>query len=443
MSSKLVNSFFAKSLPDLYLKEDLADVYFAFKIGGETIKVPAHKTILAVASPVFRAMFFGPLKENEVVEIVDVDDSAFKEFLQFFYLPEITLSMENIEAVIRLADKYDMMECLDSGVEFLERELTNENMIWGLQLAISMNNQKLKKFCERNIQFLTIEYLNTDIFLHCERKVLHHILELEMWRCGAADLFKACIAWAKTACGANGLEENVPDNLKNQLGDCFYLIQFAAMNNEEIGMIMSNKLYKGLFTKEELTDILCIRSIDQFKSEIFRKSKRPPLKWDANAVLKCLRLISGSNRYNITQRDSTWFSANVPLQLGEIGFYLRVASSGATAVDFSISVIEHPEQILNVSDKNGALLTGTFRFDVLNNARSITLTEPIFINPNKMYEIRLENPSRNDVYALNYFGDYEFHLNNNVKIKFHENPFDNVTKNDGSVQFLKFNEIEK
>lgn len=110
MSSKLVNKFVVKSLPELYLQSDLADVYFEFENGDEKIEVAAHKIILAVASPVFRAMFFKIKKEKEVVEIVDVDVNAFKEFLQFFYLPEITLPMENIETVVRLAENYDMMD---------------------------------------------------------------------------------------------------------------------------------------------------------------------------------------------------------------------------------------------------------------------------------------------------------------------------------------------
>lgn len=64
MSTELENEFVAKSLPELYLKSDFADIYFAFIIAKGTIAlVPAHKIILSVNSPVFKKKFFGPLKD--------------------------------------------------------------------------------------------------------------------------------------------------------------------------------------------------------------------------------------------------------------------------------------------------------------------------------------------------------------------------------------------
>ena len=48
---------------------------------------PAHKLILAIASPVFGAQFLGPLASdnNGSVEIRDVDSTAFRRLLDFIY----------------------------------------------------------------------------------------------------------------------------------------------------------------------------------------------------------------------------------------------------------------------------------------------------------------------------------------------------------------------
>lgn len=89
----------------LYLNEQLADVNFVFKNEAEVEKVPANKAILAALSPVFRAMFFGPMKEKGDVEMVDATADGFKEFLGFFYLDQVKLTIENIDEVIQLADK--------------------------------------------------------------------------------------------------------------------------------------------------------------------------------------------------------------------------------------------------------------------------------------------------------------------------------------------------
>ncbi|KAF8673380.1 hypothetical protein HU200_048943 [Digitaria exilis] len=67
-----------------------ADV--AFEVGGET--VPAHRTILAARSPVFKAELFGPARPSGVVCVwVDgIEADAFKAMLHFVYtdsLPEV------------------------------------------------------------------------------------------------------------------------------------------------------------------------------------------------------------------------------------------------------------------------------------------------------------------------------------------------------------------
>lgn len=440
MSSKLKHNFVAKSLPEFYLKEDLADVHFAFQVDGVTVKVSAHKFVLASSSAVFRAMFYGPLKEKDVVEIGDADDSAFKEFLQFFYLQEITLSMENIDAVVRLADKYDMMDNLNSCVSFLEKELTEENMIWGLQLAVSLNNQKLKRFCQRKIQYLTSEYFNDDIFLQCDRKVLKNILEVEAFCCSDDKLFEACIAWAKTTCAANDLDGNVAENLKNQLGECFHLIRFGAMKDKEIGMIMSNKLYKGLFTNEELTDIICTRSIQGFESAIFRNMTRSQLfEWDNRSVLTYKRRTFLVKKNKFPVPDSTWFSTNTPLLLGGLQVFFGLAFRYPTKVNFNMRIIKYQDQTM----ASKVLCTETIECDWM---KPTSLQRPIMIEAQKMYEIRLENPSRKDVYCKFGLRFNSSHretirdMDKDVKVEFHENPI-TYERNGGSVLTLKFNKI--
>lgn len=152
MSIQFENAFAIKSISKMYLKSDLADVHFEFPNDSLftflSEKVPAHKVILASASPVFEAMFFGPLKEANVVKIIDSNASAFKEFLQFCYLPEVTLTIENIEGVHRLADKYDMLDGFNSCAPSIQRYFTIGNPIIGYQLAIPLNNSELKRFFE-------------------------------------------------------------------------------------------------------------------------------------------------------------------------------------------------------------------------------------------------------------------------------------------------------
>lgn len=86
MSSQLSSSIVIEYISNMYLKSDYADVHYEISTDGQTEKVPAHKAILATASPVFRQMLFGPLKEGDVIKLPDTTVGAFKEFLHFFYL---------------------------------------------------------------------------------------------------------------------------------------------------------------------------------------------------------------------------------------------------------------------------------------------------------------------------------------------------------------------
>lgn len=48
------------------------------------------------ASPVFRQMLFDPLEKGHVINLPDTTVGAFEEFLNYFYLDKITLTMEII-----------------------------------------------------------------------------------------------------------------------------------------------------------------------------------------------------------------------------------------------------------------------------------------------------------------------------------------------------------
>ena len=70
------------SRPD---RDAFADVTFILPDGSE---LKAHKFVLAVASPVFEAQFFGPLADssnNNPVTVKDVDSTAFRRLIDCIY----------------------------------------------------------------------------------------------------------------------------------------------------------------------------------------------------------------------------------------------------------------------------------------------------------------------------------------------------------------------
>lgn len=68
----------------MYGNEWMSDVCFVVGREGEKrVRIPAHKFILATASPVFYAMFYGPLAEKKEIEIIDIEPCIFHAMLKF------------------------------------------------------------------------------------------------------------------------------------------------------------------------------------------------------------------------------------------------------------------------------------------------------------------------------------------------------------------------
>lgn len=423
MTTESKNKRVSTAIAKLYLSSELADVEFVFKIDEETEKIPAHKNILASSSPVFHAMFLGPIRESDTVKIIDSNPEVFKEFLKFFYLEEVKLTMENMEEVIRLCDKYDMTDALENYVSSFIGKLTIEDICWAYQLAVIAKHQELELFCVKNICVFPDDVFKSGSFLHCNREVLERILHLETLACRETVIFQACIAWAKHHCQRNEIEIN-SKNLKAQLGDCFYLIRFCSMSADEI---VENTLpYEEMFTRDDLANIMYYGT-EKFSPNLFVEHERIelPVELKGNSMMVVTEHNTGGNysKYQIQNTESVWFSSNKPLILAKFHCYnLRRDNNYAVNVTFSIVISEVGAQSFNVIAPTKVIFNGTADFNE-DKEKPITLEHPIIINPRKMYEVRLTtsaNISNHYYQALPWKSESK--LDENITVKFHRNP---------------------
>ena len=95
------NLSLSKSL-GMMLERDLA-TDITFKIGDEKVEMKAHKMILMGRSPVFRAMFSGPLAEKTDVTIPDTDQHSFSVFLRYM---KIKFTFDQFKMVKKLIDTW-------------------------------------------------------------------------------------------------------------------------------------------------------------------------------------------------------------------------------------------------------------------------------------------------------------------------------------------------
>lgn len=387
-SNVLINTNSFKVAEKLFLKEEFADVHFIFKNANEIQQVPAHKMILSAQSPVFNRMFYGTLKEKGDVEIVDANADEFTEFLQFFYLYKVTLTTENIEAVVRLADKYDALEWVYECAADLEKELTPKDMCWGYELAVHLNNESLIKFCEQQISANPKDVFATDSFKYCSKTVLERILDLPM-PIDEMDIFKAALEWSKQACINNNLDQNNGNDLRAQLGDCLQLIRFSEMQIEDFTTFY--KTINGFLTLEEFQDIVMMLTAEGYEPKLFDRRPRHNYihKWSARKVLGCTRIVSCIEEYETQSQQIVRFSSNHTLWLGAICIYYSDDVGDDDFVYPSVTAITISE-INKRSEMKTKVIYEDTRAKEIDDDEILLLTSPVKIKPENFYEIRLD-----------------------------------------------------
>ncbi|KAG4079069.1 hypothetical protein HA402_001724 [Bradysia odoriphaga] len=238
----------------LYLDAVTADVFFVTPTDdGSSKRIPAHKALLAATSDVFHTMFFGQLQEIGDVKVEDTTAAIFEEFLQFFYVETVTLTMDNVAGVIYLGHKYNVIDCFNSGLE----------------VALLYDLADLKKKCEAKISKVTDAVLKSASFLQCDKRALNHILNMDVLSCTEKFLFKACMRWVQHCCTTNILSRDI---VRNCLGDAFYDIRFASMKFEELADIVNE--FGHLFTGTESKELIQLVALPNYKAATFTTKLR-------------------------------------------------------------------------------------------------------------------------------------------------------------------------
>lgn len=260
----------AVNFEKLFMDEQTADVHFLFQASSNestentknppktdafslfSERVAAHKIILSAASTVFEVMFYGSLKEGNTVEIKDVSPGAFKQFLQFFYLTQPTITLEYVGEVLYLADKYDLPKCTERCFVYMTKRINGIQVMSVYEPAIRFNNQNVMQKCERVIVSNASKVLSSDEFLRSSETALKHIIAIRTL--SAQQKFKAVMKWSRNRCLLDNQDADDMQNRRNAMGECFNLIDFNSMKRAHL--LECIDMYKALFTFDEICELL-------------------------------------------------------------------------------------------------------------------------------------------------------------------------------------------
>ena len=184
---------------------------------GTQVRVPAHKLVLAISSPVFEAMFYGELAEKtREIELPDTKLPYLLEFLRFLYCDEVNLTTDNAFGVLYLAQKYIVPLLADKCWEFIDKNPF--------------------AFLEPD-SAATIELDNLESLL--QRETLQITKELE--------LFNAVKCWAEAKCREEDVEPT-GQTIRKIIGEAVHLIRFPTILPEDF---VDQVVPSGILTDKE------------------------------------------------------------------------------------------------------------------------------------------------------------------------------------------------
>lgn len=288
-SKRIKCSSASEAFNDLYLNERTADVFFTFE--GSTERIPAHKAILSFNSSVFDQIFFGPSAVSGDILVARHSPEAFKDFLQFFYLNEITLKTPTIVEVIRLSWAHDLpVKHLEMCGRFSLDHSNCKNIddiCLTYKLALLFQSKKIQTLCEHEISIHCGKLFETNDFVSCSFDVLGHILDLDKLLCDESLVLRACLDWARYKCERNGKDKTDVENLREYLIDSsnginlLHKIRYSSISRDEFSIHLNilDKLFPDASEREDVM-LLLLGSKENLKTGKFSTKPRNDVIWN-------------------------------------------------------------------------------------------------------------------------------------------------------------------
>ncbi|XP_069102646.1 BTB/POZ domain-containing protein 2-like [Argopecten irradians] len=323
-----VGKTLSESLDHLLTSGIGSDVTFI--VGDDKTRFSAHKLVLFSRSPVFFAMFEGPMAEKGEITIPDISAETFKLFLRYLYTDRIHLTERNLVPVFNAARKYCVDILISSCQTFLTKNLRPENACSFLEQAHLFMAESLQEICVRfmiqNAAAVLQSVTFNDLCLDC----LTSVTESDDLGVTETCVYEAIIRWAGAQCTRQNIEPT-PDNKRKVLGKTVYTARYLHVEEDYLlGRICSDKVVPP----EDIIDVINHnRNKNPSVPEKLNLRKRSviPIKFHRNGYLASNSFLLGGQTHEAD--EALCFRSSVDVFLYGFG---SIFSNKKGSVDFKI-----------------------------------------------------------------------------------------------------------
>ena len=207
------------------------------------LRIPAHRLIMASASPVFKQLLFNSatnrmVELEEDIEINDIDPAAFLEFLRFAYTDSARLNKDNVVGVLTCARRYEIVSLERQCVQYIEKCLTQQACLAVWLAARAYGDQELERAARKSVQHYAKETLLSSDFLRADLTAICELLADDLLNADEIVVFRALTRWAKQACLRATLCPTRA-NVRAFIGPALNLIRFPLMTEEQLQRVVA------------------------------------------------------------------------------------------------------------------------------------------------------------------------------------------------------------
>lgn len=224
-------------------------------------RLAAHRLVLSIASPVFEAMFYGPMasigsqptQPISEYHIPDIHPKAFQILLLYIYTDELQLGedLDIVFYVLYTSKKYMLPQLGRRCVEHLKEHITAANVCTMLDRSIFFEEDDLTHRCWHVIDVLAPHVLTSPGLVKMDAARFKALLKRDTLNCKEAEVFAAVKRWAEAECNRRGISVSLA-NQARVAAEFLHLVRFPTMALNEFA---ENVAYSGFLSLEMVRDL--------------------------------------------------------------------------------------------------------------------------------------------------------------------------------------------